>query len=165
LARWIGSQLGLKVVHLDRLWWDDASYVIRGPETVRARTLDTEAFRALQRDLVAAASWVIDGGLESLDLRLARADTIVFLDLPVWVCAWRVLRRRSGRSDYPPGVRESWRWKLFLLRWILWSYPRDRRHRIIKSIAAQRSHAEVLWLRSRREVREAKSRITSRGRR
>jgi hypothetical protein len=66
---------------------------------------------ARQDQLASGDRWVLDGNYAStLTLRLKRADTIVFLDLPPLLCARRVLRRwalgplaiRAGSASRPP---------------------------------------------------------------
>jgi 8-oxo-dGTP diphosphatase len=153
LARTLGERLGHEVVHLDRHWWEDSAYVIRGRSTARDRTMSPDDFRHLQQRVVAGRSWIVDGDASCLDVRLSRADTIIFMDLPIWLCAWRVLRRpRAPRLDYPPGVVESWRWTAVLLHWIMWNYPRHRRRDIEQAVADYGMHARVVRLRTRRQV-------------
>jgi adenylate kinase family enzyme len=153
LARALGDQLGLPVVHLDKLWWAEGSYLITGRATVRQHTLSADAFRDLQENITRRDRWIIDGDASWLDVRLRRADSIIVLDLPRWLCAWRVLRRTgSTRSDYPPDVRESWRWSVTLLAWILRKYP-SRRRRIFTAVAEHAADADVVVLRSRQDVR------------
>ncbi len=154
LARALGRALGLPVVHLDRHWWEDGSYVIEGRRTVEQRTLPPDKYHQFQREVAEREEWVIDGGVDGLELRLERADTVVFLDLPLLLCASRVIRRTGkAREDYPPNVQESWRWLLMLLRWVLWTYPRKRRRGIEGLLASHSTHLHVYRLRSRRDVR------------
>ena len=70
------------------------------------------------RALVAAAAagerWVIDGNYSSVqDIVWARADTVVWLDLPrrtvMRRVIWRTLRRIGGRVELWNGNRERWR--------------------------------------------------------
>src|ERR1700759_2528084 len=82
-SRTLGARLGLPVTHLDRLFWQPGWV-----ETARDR------WREIQRGLVAADSWVLDGNyINSADIRLSVADTVIFLDFPRWLCLSRVLRR------------------------------------------------------------------------
>jgi adenylate kinase family enzyme len=98
--------------------------------------------------------WIIDGGRADLNLRLARADTVIFLDLPRRACIWRVVRRTgSPRSDYPPDVQESRSWMVQLLRWV-WSYPKKKRPGIVAAIDEFGGDANVLWCRSASDVRQ-----------
>src|ERR1700733_1235495 len=96
-----------------------------------------------QEGLVSQDRWIIDGGRADLSVRLARADTVIFLDLPRPTCPWRVVRRTgSPRCDYPPDVQESWRWMVVLLRWI-WSYPKKKRPGMVAAIEEYAGNANV----------------------
>src|ERR1700722_11076299 len=109
LARALGELLNLEVFHLDRMWWEGGGYRIVGKKTAVAHAMDPRAFLRLQEELVSQDEWIIDGGRADLSVRLARADTVIFLDLPRRTCMWRVFKRTgSPRSDYPPDVQERW---------------------------------------------------------
>lgn len=76
-----------------------------------------EVFRARVRAAMDAApdGWVIDGNYDSKlgDTVLAAADTIVWLDLPLWVFYPRLVRRTMHRLRHSVelwnGNRETWR--------------------------------------------------------
>jgi adenylate kinase family enzyme len=87
-------------------------------------------------------AWVIDAmKLSILEHRVARADTVVFLDLPRRSCYLGLLQRRKWRRDIANPQ---------FLRWI-WRFPRDARPRVYAIL--ERASADVVVLRSRREVR------------
>jgi adenylate kinase family enzyme len=154
LARTLGELLHLEVIHLDRLWWQGSGYRIVGRKTADAHGMDPQAFRQLQEELAAKDRWIIDGGRADLGVRLARADSVIFLDLPRPTCMWRIVRRTgSPRSDYPPDVQESWRWMVVLLRWV-WSYPKQKRPAMIASVEECAGNANVIWCRSASDVRQ-----------
>ena len=76
--------------------------------------LDTDLFRARVAAVAAGERWVIDGNYSKVrDVVWARADTVVWLDLPRRVVmrrlAWRTLRRVAGRAELWNGNRERWR--------------------------------------------------------
>lgn len=99
LARELGRRLGLPVVHLDVLFWK--------PGWVEP---DRAEWEALNRELVRGARWIIDGNYGgTMEIRLAAADTIVFLDTPPLLCVWRVVRRRraGARPDLPPDLTSA----------------------------------------------------------
>src|SRR3978361_854472 len=79
LALKLGRKLGVPVVHLDRLYWRPGW-----------KASDKASFRARVADAIAGESWVIDGSYWGLafDLGLVRADTLVVIDRPRWLCQW-----------------------------------------------------------------------------
>ncbi len=100
--------------------------------------------------MVAGAEWVIDGNYSStFDLRVPRADTIVFLDRAPLLCLLRVVMRRiryagQTRPSVAPGNTETLTWTF--VRYIL-MYRRTRRPKILKMLRAA-SHARTVILRS-----------------
>jgi adenylate kinase family enzyme len=142
LARALGERTGLPVVHLDRLYWK--------PGWVP--TPDDE-WHARQVCEFAAARWIADGNYSrTLDARLPRADTVVFVDFPPWRTIPRVLRRwarNRGRAVQAAGCPER------LDREFLWwvaTYRRRSRPRVRAAIARDAQHAKVVVLRTPREV-------------
>ena len=98
----------------------------------------------------------MDGNYGSTqDLRLPRADTVIFLDIPRLVCVWSVTRRwaihrRRARPDMP---RNNDKLELEFLRWI-WTYPSQKRPEVLARLAALPPTTKVVRLRSRRAMRE-----------
>ncbi|MBR0817906.1 AAA family ATPase [Bradyrhizobium liaoningense] len=113
LSRNLGRKLGLPVVHLDVLYWRPGW-----------KPSDKPSFRTRVADAIAGEEWVIDGSFSGLafDLTLARADTLVVIDRPRWVCQWRILWRSAfdrdtTRPDLPKGCPEQFDWKLMKEAW------------------------------------------------
>ena len=83
LARRFGARHDLPVFHLDHVYWRPG-WLPASPE----------AFSAEVERLADLPAWVMDGNYgATLAPRLARADTVVFLDLPPRTYLPRVLRR------------------------------------------------------------------------
>ena len=100
LGKRLGEITGIPVIELDKLFWQ--SGLVPTPP---------EQWAEILRKLVAEESWILDGDLgpyDVIEIRLRAADTIVFLDLPLLLCAWRAVRRSREHSDF-------WRW-LFAYR-------------------------------------------------
>jgi adenylate kinase family enzyme len=123
-ARALGETLGLPVVHLDALFWRP-----NWTEPV------AEEFRATVAAAVAGDAWVTDGNYVSrtFDLRLPRADAIIFVDQPRWLCIYRILWRwltafGRRRPDLAPGCSENFDWTFFL--WV-WNFHRKSQPRIL----------------------------------
>jgi len=81
-ARRLAEKTGVALIHLDAIWR------AQGDD-------DRDRFRATLERLHAADAWVSDGNFSQLtfDIRLPRADLIVWMERPRLVCAWRVVRR------------------------------------------------------------------------
>ena len=83
LSRSLTARTGLPLYHLDKLFWLPG-WVER----------DRDEGRAELAEVLAGDRWIIDGNYGStLPLRIARADTVVWLDYPTWLCLGRVLKR------------------------------------------------------------------------
>ena len=124
-ARALGSRLGLPVVHLDALFWQPGW-----------KEPDNQAFRAAVASAIAGDAWISDGNYVSrtFDLRLPRADTVIFVHQPRWLCAFRILWRwltslvGRTRADLAPGCPETFDWKFLL--WT-WNFQRQTQPRIL----------------------------------
>lgn len=113
LALRLGRKLGLPVVHLDVLYWRPGW-----------QASDKTSFRARVVDAIADECWVVDGSFAGLafDLTLARANTLVVIDRPRWLCQWRiawrsVFDRDRMRADLPEGCPEQFDWNLMREAW------------------------------------------------
>lgn len=102
LGRRIGDLLGLPIVHMDTHYFNPG-WVIK----------DDEEWNSIVDDLIAQESWVMDGNYsKTLDKRIRRADTVIFLDFPTWFCLYRVIKRfittyGKVRQDVAPGCPEK----------------------------------------------------------
>ena len=147
-ARELAQRIGALHVELDALFWG-AGW----------RPVDLELYRRRVGDAAACERWVIDGNYRSVrDLVWPRADTLVWLDYPLWLAFPRLLSRtltrwRSGDELWPgTGNRESFR-LLFLSRdsiliWALRTYP-GRRKRFATDLAKpEHAHLRVARLRT-----------------
>ena len=140
VANRLGPALGLPVTHLDVAFYDE-----------RWNPLPQEEFAALQRDLVAAPRWVIDGNYAStMPIRLAAADTVIFLDLPARACLWGIAQRRRryrGAQNDHDGVYDRITWGF--IRYV-WNYRRTMAPRVRTLINDHAANARVHVVRTRR---------------
>lgn len=130
LARQLGEITGLRVIELDKVFWQPGLV-----ETPRDHWVE------LQQKLVRENQWIMDGDLgpnDTIEVRLRAADTIIFLDFSIVRCAWRAVRRSRERSDF-------WLW---LLR-----YRRHSRPFLMKAISNHAATATVHLLRDPKAVR------------
>jgi adenylate kinase family enzyme len=145
LAARLAERLGLPLICLDALFWH-AGWV----ETPKAEWVARVA-EASARD-----AWVMDGNYGgTIDMRLARCDTVIFLDMPRLVCMagvvsrWVKYRGRT-RPDMAAGCQERLNWEF--LTWV-WTYPARRRGEILAKLDAVAHEKAIIVLRSRAAVR------------
>jgi len=148
LALALAERLGAPFIELDALHWE--------PNWTEA---PDEVMRERVTSAIAGETWVVDGNYAVVrDLVWARADTVVWLDLPLRTVlrryATRTVRRITMGEELWSGNRERLRFLLgrdSLLWWILSTYRRRRRE-YPERLAA---HPEItaVRLRSPREAR------------
>ncbi|MCB8924698.1 MAG: hypothetical protein H6652_03640 [Ardenticatenaceae bacterium] len=148
LARQLGSKLELPVIHLDRHYWHPGW--VGTPQELWQQTVS----RLLQRD-----NWIIDGNYRgTLPMRLKAADSVVFLDLPPWICAMRAVKRRIQYHRRPrPDIAEGCKEPLFdpqlfqFIRHVL-SYPDRAKPYVMQQLNTIASDKHVVLLKSPRDV-------------
>jgi adenylate kinase family enzyme len=104
-ARQLHAATSLPLIHLDQENWQ--------PNWTE---LDAETWGKKVQSLADRPRWIIDGTYGgTLDIRLVKADTIIYLDMATWKCLWRVALRvwkynGKPRPDMPEGCNERWDW-------------------------------------------------------
>ena len=129
LARQLGTITGLRVIELDKVFWQPG-----------LRALSPQGLSTVQRELIKEPGWIMDGDLgpyDVVEVRLRAADTIVLLDFSLARCGWRALRRSCEGADF-------WRWVLL--------YRLRSRPQLLAAIARHASQAEVHVLRNPKAV-------------
>jgi adenylate kinase family enzyme len=152
LARELAAILGVPHTELDGIFHQ------RGWEP-----LPTDEFRRVVAATAAGDAWAIDGNYSAVRLLVwARADTVIWLDLPkrtvMRQVTWRTLRRISSRKELWNGNRESWQ-NLFRLdperSIISWAWHKHaKEHAKYAAAAVDPAHAHLTFIRlaSRREM-------------
>jgi adenylate kinase family enzyme len=144
----LAARTGLPVIHLDLQFWK--------PGWVAPSEAE---WRTKQYGVLAGDAWIADGNYhETLDLRLERADTVVFLDTSWWLCAGRAFLRGFRRPgelpegcDYSAWLRLRDEWRLAVRIWRERRSEPEREHEIISQNG---QHVALHVLRSKRAVRE-----------
>jgi adenylate kinase family enzyme len=136
---------GRPLIHMDRYYWRPGW--IPTPEDVWQRRV---------AELVKGDSWIMDGNYSnSLAVRLARCDAVVFFDLPRLTCLWAVLRRIVvhqfvRRPDLPDGCPETVD-REFL--WWIWNFPTQLRPRIVEALERVGDDVVVVRITRRAQTR------------
>jgi adenylate kinase family enzyme len=139
-ARALAGLTGLPVVHIDHLFWQ-ANW-IQVPREIYLVRLDQS---------VAGERWIIDGiNTSTLDRRVPRADTIVWLQRSRIVCCWRIIRRVVGsygqvRPDMAPGCPERLDWEFMKY---IWRFPKVQHPRMVEALNRYDAWGRTIILRS-----------------
>jgi adenylate kinase family enzyme len=136
-AEKLADLLVVPCIHLDTYYWK--------PNWLE--TPQQEWFEVV-RELISRESWVMDGNYSStLEMRIKRADTAIFLDVPRRLSFWRVFKRRmvhrgQVRPELAPGCYEKI--DLDFIRWI-WNYPKRSRP-VIDKILSENSDGKTIHI-------------------
>ncbi|TDB74337.1 topology modulation protein [Micromonospora sp. KC723] len=142
VARQLAQILNVPLIHLDALYYDE-----------HWMPLPHDEFATQQEKLVTGDRWIIEGNYAStLPIRLAAADTVIFLDLPADACLWGIAQRRwryRGGQHHADGVYDRITWSF--IRYIL-SYRRTMRPRVHDLLHEYGPHVQLITLTSRRHA-------------
>jgi adenylate kinase family enzyme len=144
-SRRLGEITDIEVIHLDKLHWR-AGWV--EPSKIE--------WRKMVEDNLKKEAWIMDGNYSgTLALRLEKCDTVIFLDIPHTVCAWRVLKRfflyrKRSRPDMAEGCVEKFDWKF--VKWT-WNYPKRSKPRVEELLKQFQNSITITRLKSNKEVK------------
>lgn len=134
LARQLGDKTFLPVVHIDHIHWK-AGWVKRDRAEKSRMTLD----------VITQPAWIFEGGhSRTWPQRLARADTLIWLDLPVGLRLRRVLWRTvrdygRTRPDLPHGCREQFSAEFLSFIWRTRHSSRAKMRALYESVSADKT--------------------------
>ena len=157
LAARLAEALDATFVELDALNWL--------PGWVGLNQTDPDEFERRIRAATEGERWVVAGSYEKFSRRILwpRLDTIVWLDLPLRIVVWRMLRRswkrwRSRELVWGTNQERFWPqlmiWRIndSLLGWVITQHARKRRNMLACVSDPRWAHIHFVHLTSAREV-------------
>lgn len=147
LARALGARTGLPVFHMDHIHWKP-----NWQERDRAERV------VLARELLMREAWIFEGGFSKINAeRIARAEVLIWLDLPLWLRLWRVAKRTvwffgRSRPDMQKGCREGLNPEMFRFWAYIWQTRHSAREKIAQSLRDAPKTLTVHRVTSRAEV-------------
>ena len=142
-SKQLGEITGLPVVHLDALFWKP-----------NWTATPKDEWAEIVRCEIEKPEWIMDGNFGGTrEMRMNAADTIIMLDMPRWLCMYRILKRwvtfrNKTRPDMAEGCNEKIDWEFAM--WV-WNYKTRSRARALDELKSQ-SEKNIIILKSRREV-------------
>lgn len=146
LARLLGKQSGLPVYHMDKIHYR-AGWLERTREEK-----DLLTYEVHMKD-----SWIFEGGhSNTYEERVSRADTFVWLDIPVALRIFRVLKRSlryygQSRPDLAEGCPERFNLQTIEFLHFIWRTRRSARARLMKIYENPPQHLRVVRIRTKSE--------------
>lgn len=87
LVNMLTNRVNLPIFRIDDIYW--------GPDWSR---IDKDKFKDLLFKIVTEDSWIIEGNYaEYLDIRLVKAQFVILIDIPTYICLWRAFIRAVRR--------------------------------------------------------------------
>lgn len=136
--------LQIPLIHLDEHYWK--------PNWVESTKKE---WQETLNGLVKGEAWIMDGNYSgTLEWRLTKADTVVFLDFPRWKCIPRVLKRNLqywGRDRPSMGANCPERVSFEFLHY-LWNFPNRSRPKLLRFLEAAKEEMTIYRLKNEKEV-------------
>lgn len=126
LSRRLHAILGLELISLDQSYWK--------PDWTEP---DKATWTGVVKKLAEKEDWIIDGSYGgTMDIRIQKADTIIFLNYSTRVCLSRVIKRtikhwRKVRPGMAEGCRE--RFDLNFLHYVI-TFKRKRGRKLVEKL-------------------------------
>ncbi|MCM3705951.1 MULTISPECIES: topology modulation protein [Cytobacillus] len=144
-ARKLGKKTGIEVYHLDVLYWK--------PGWVES---SLQEFADAQHEIVKRKQWIMEGNYSStFEIRAAACDSVIYLDLPLYICLYRVVKRwltnlGKTRPDMAAGCREKLDWKF--MEFIMTTYKRRKKEMAERLSQFRAKGIEVTVLKNTRDI-------------
>jgi len=146
LSKKLSTITGLELIHLDQHYWKPNWTETPKPE-----------WENIVTQLAAKSKWIIDGNYGgTMDIRLKRADTVVFMDYSTTTCLWRITKRiwkyhKQQRPDMSPGCNE--RFDLDFYHYVATFNIRNRK-KILNKLEPLKASKNILIFKNDKEVSE-----------
>ncbi len=144
----------LELIHLDQYYWKPNWTESKGEEWKKVVT-----------SLANKPTWIIDGNYSgTMNVRLEKADTVVFLDFTTLTCLNRVLKRTfkhwgKVRPDMPEGCKE--RFNLEFLHYVA-TFNLTRKKALYKKLEGYKNKVDLVVLKNSKEVAQFLKRLPER---
>lgn len=146
-ARRLGEILHISVYHLDTLYWK--------PGWVETSIGE---FSKSQQEIVHRERWIMEGNYSStMEIRAEQADTIIYLELPLLICLFRVFKRwltyrGRTRPDLGEGCKEKIDWHFIQFIYTTYDSCRKKMAERFRKFQAADAKKEIILLKSKQEI-------------
>ncbi|WP_195990217.1 DNA topology modulation protein [Clostridium sp. D53t1_180928_C8] len=143
-SRKLSEKLNIPVYHLDKFFWNKGW--VSTPK---------DKFNSKIEELVNKEEWIIDGNyIRTLEVRAKKSDTIIFINMPTYLCLYRIIKRRfmykgKSRPDMAEGCPEGIDFEFF--KWVF-TYNKKIRPQILDKLNIY-NDKNIIILNGKKEVK------------
>lgn len=136
--------LNIDLIHLDQYYWKP-----------NWEEPDVIEWKRLVNGLAVRPRWIMDGNYSgTMDLRIKRADTIIYLDFSTLHCLWRITTRtlkywRRERPDMPLGCKERFNLPFF---YYVAMFNFTRRKKLLQRLKSVEKEKKIWILTNTKEI-------------
>jgi adenylate kinase family enzyme len=144
LARKLQTITSIPLYHLDQFYWN--SNWTPTPD---------EEWAQVVKELADEEVWIIDGNYGgTMDFRMNRADTIIYMDFSTVKCLARVIKRTfkhhgKVRPDMPEGCKE--RFEFEFLHYVA-TYNMLRRKSLLAKLDGLKKEKQIITLKNEKDI-------------
>lgn len=141
------KKLGLPLYHLDQYFWKPGWVE---PERAEWQQIHNEVCDT-------PGNWIIEGASTRFFVyRAQKADVIIFIDMPTWLCFYRIFKRcivNFGKEYFAsakgcPERGPSWKFLKFV-----WNFTTERKPTILTILEQYRSEKPVYIIKNKEELK------------
>lgn len=150
-AKKLSQIIDLKVIHLDQHYYKP-----------NWQGMESKEWETLVKKLSLKPNWIMDGNYNrTMDLRINRADTIIFLNYSTATCLWRITKRilkswGKVRPDMANGCKE--RFDLNFYHYVA-TFNLKRRDKLLSKLENYKKDKHILIFRNDKESNDFLKRI------
>ena len=143
LAAKLGEKLRLPVLHLDQISHIPGTNWAWRPRSVVQKEHD---------EFIQGDEWIVDGQyVRLLPQRIAKADTVILLEVNRFVSVWRFLKRHFKGGDWPGKLKDaSDKFDFEIAWWIFYHQPRRWKDQM--KIISDYPHVNIISLKNFKEI-------------
>ena len=134
------------VLHLDSIYWKNGSYTHH----------DRDYFLNEVDKVLALPSWVIEGTpMPGLEKRINKADLIIFLDVSLYICLYRLIKRELKKllRIRKPDCGCPAKFNIKTIKWII-KFNGKPRQLILKKINETGNNKKLMLVKNRKTLKK-----------
>lgn len=137
--------LGIPLYHLDQYFWKP-----------NWQEPDPDEFEKIHNYLCDKSEWIIEGvAIRILEYRIKKADVIIFLDIPTYLCLMRVLKRAFtcfGKVYFSSAKGCPERGPDLKFLKFIWNFNHERKPRIITLLQKYKDQKKIFTIQNAAEL-------------